>query len=246
MIRTVIIDDEEIARKTLQNYLNDFCEDVTVLASVGSLEEALVAIHVFHPELVFLDIELNDQSGFDLLAAVPKIDFKIVFVTAFSEFAIRAFRYYATDYLLKPVNISELIDAVDKVRKELTEDLDNKNIEFLNNHHKEKTDEFDVLVIRDTKGFKVIETKDIIKCEAKGILTIFFLTSNRQEVSSKNLGFYEETLVCPPFIRVHHSFIINLRLVQRYHTKDQTIFLAEDHAVPLGNKYKGTFLEFFK
>ena len=157
MIKTIIVDDEHPAREGLRNWLKEFCPDVDVLADAGSVKTAVESIYQHNPDLVFLDIELPDGDGFEMLRRLNRINFKIIFVTAFSEYAIKAFRFYATDYLLKPVNISELMEAVNKVRNELGNQRNNQNIMELLQHNTKFGNEFPVIVIPDKKGFKGTE-----------------------------------------------------------------------------------------
>ena len=116
MLRTIVIDDEKLSREVLYNYLKEYCTDIEVIAKASSVKTAYKAIRKFSPDLIFLDIEMADGKGFDLLTLFDRIDFKIIFVTAYSDYAVKAFRFSAVDYLLKPVKIDELRDAVERVK----------------------------------------------------------------------------------------------------------------------------------
>ena len=116
MLRTIVIDDEKLSREVICNYLKAYCSDIEVVATASSVKTAYKAIKRHHPDFIFLDIEMADGKGFDLLMMFEKIDFKVIFVTAYSEYAVKAFRFSAVDYLLKPVKIDELISAVDKIK----------------------------------------------------------------------------------------------------------------------------------
>jgi two-component system LytT family response regulator len=187
---------------------------------------------------------MPNGDGFELLRMFSKIDFKVIFVTAFSDYAIRAFRFSATDYLLKPVKVDELIEAVNKVRQELTVRNTNLNLQVLMEGISNKELPDDQLVIPSTKGFSVIKISDIIMCEAEGYCTHFYLAGKEKITSSKNLKHYEELLVNKNMMRVHHSNLINLAHVKGYcHIGE--ISLTEDICCPLGNNYKSRFLEVF-
>jgi two-component system LytT family response regulator len=152
MIRAVIIDDEQPAREVIDNYLREYCPDVEVVAKASSVSTGYNAIRKTSPDLVFLDIEMPDGKGFDLLNRFESIDFKIIFVTAYSEYAIRAFRFSAVDYLLKPLKIDELIDAVDKVRKEGRSGLSSEIVSSLLSNLREGTSRQSTLIIPNIKG----------------------------------------------------------------------------------------------
>ncbi len=210
MIKAVIIDDEKLARDVIANYLGEFCPDVEIVAQASSVRTALAAIQKTSPDLVFLDIEMPDGNGFDLLSLFEKIYFKIIFITAYSEYAIRAFRFSALDYLLKPVKIDELIDAVARVRS------------------------------AEPRGI----SNEIILCQADGYCTNFHLSGNRKVVSSKNLKHFDGLLEDQNFMRVHHSYMINLDHVTGY-TRQGEILLSEGLKAYLGDSYKGEFARKF-
>lgn len=245
ILKTIIVDDEKPSREALARYIADYCSDVEVLASCNSVKTAYNAIVKFEPHLVFLDIEMPHKNGFDLLKMFNPINFKVVFITAYVEYAIKAFRFSATDYLLKPVMIDELIEAVNKVRSELQNVSGNLNLQKLIETMSHRSDEFRQLVISDNNGFKVVETSDIIMCEADSYCTHFFLTGNEKLTSSRNLKHYEELLSGQGFIRVHNSFMINVIHVKSYSNQGE-IMLSLNLSCPLGNVYKQKFLERFK
>lgn len=244
MIRSIIIDDEKPAREVIKNYLAEYCPDVEVAAMADSAKSALAAIHLHHPDLIFLDIEMPNESGFDLLRQLNRIYFKIIFVTAFSEYAVKAFRFSATDYLVKPVSIRELIDAVGKVRQEMARDSTHINIDELMRITKSPGTRIDTLVIPDTDGFKVLKLTDIIRCEADGYCTTFYLSDKKKLTSSRNLKYYEDLLADHSFLRVHNSHLINLHHVKSY-SHEGVITLSFNETAPLGNTYKKRFMEWF-
>jgi len=245
MIKCIIVDDERPARECIQNYLNDYCQDVDVVAQADSARTALEAIMKYHPDLVFLDVEMPNGNGFDFLRQLNRINFSIIFVTAYEEYAVMAFRFSATDFLLKPINIKELIEAVDKVRSEMNRKIDVTNIEALLRMTQPGPERYDVLVIPNNEGFKVVKLEDIITCEADGYCTIFHLKGKGQLVSSKNLGYYVDFLSGHGFQRVHNSFLVNLHHVKEY-SSEGVIMLEEGIQASLGNVYKKKFMEFFE
>jgi two-component system LytT family response regulator len=200
-----------------------------------------------HPDLVFLDIQMpHANDGFVLLDRLPTLDFKIIFITAHSQYAQRAFRYYAIDYLMKPLSIKELTEAVSRVKIDLSRKQDNDNLQAFKKHDHLKEGDFDVLILRENSGFRTIEVKDIIMCEADGTYTRFYLTGGIVELASKNLKYYQDTLEQPPFIRVQNSYMINMKHVRRYHHGDHTIYLSENLTAPLGDSYRERFMTYFR
>lgn len=244
-IKAIIVDDEKPSRDVLFNYLNEYCgTDVEVVAMADSVKTAHDVIRLKRPDLVFLDVEMPNGNGFDLLRQLNHVDFRTIFVTAFSEYAVKAFRFYATDYLLKPINAVEVVEAVGKVKKEISQILDNQNIEALLKHSNSKEKDFQRIMLRDMEGFRLIPFTEIIYCEADAYCTNFILTGNRRITSSKNLKHYEDLLTEVGFLRVHNSFLVNLKHVTGYHHEGD-IQLIEKHNAPLGNAYKKRFLEHF-
>ncbi len=244
-IRTIIVDDEKPAREVLSNYLREFCPNIQIVAECNSAKNAFKAITEHQPQLVFLDVEMPKGSGFDLLRKFSSIHFKVIFITAFSNYAIQAFRFSAADFLLKPLKISELKDAVNKVFHELELMNSYLSVKALLDNLSGHTPPNGKLVISDTKGFSVIKTSDIIYCEADGYCTCFYLTGKTKISTSRNLKFYEELLPTDQFFRTHHSFIVNLHHVKGYSHQEE-ILLTEGLKCPLSAGNKHTFLSLFK
>jgi two-component system, LytTR family, response regulator len=242
MIRTIVVDDENPSREVISNYLRDYCEDIQVITTASSVKSAFKAIKKHNPDLVFLDIELGDGKGFDLLTMFEKINFKIIFVTAYSEYAIRAFRVSAIDYLLKPVKIDELKEAVEKAKTFRNDNADTERIAFLIKNLSDNPSIQHTITIPHLKGFEVLKINEIIMCKADGYCTNFHLTNSRKVVSSKNLKYYEGLLTEHKFLRVHHSFLVNLDYVCSYN-KQGEIELAEGNRASLGDSNKKMFLK---
>jgi two-component system LytT family response regulator len=187
---------------------------------------------------------MADGKGFDLLMMFEKIDFKVIFVTAYSEYAVKAFRFSAVDYLLKPVKIDELISAVEKIKSLNGQASGIEALsELMKNLNKESTLPR-TLVIPHLKGFDVLKISEIIMCMADGYCTIFFVTGNRKYTSSKNLKHFDEMLEELNIIRVHHSYLVNLNHVVSY-SRQGEILLEEGHKAYLGDSYKNYFIKMF-
>jgi len=244
MIRAIVIDDEKPSQDVIVKLLKDYCDDVQVVAIANSVKSAFKAINTHKPDLLFLDIELGDGKGFDLLNMFGKIDFKIIFMTAYSEYAIKAFRVNAVDYLLKPIQYNELKSAVDKIKR-INDDIKySENISTSIKEFHERPELDSTLVIPHIKGFEVLKINEIIMCKADGYCTYFHLTGKRIVFSTKNLKLYETVLSKHRFVRVHHSYIVNLSYVCSY-TKQGEIILAEKNLAFLGDVYKRDFMKLF-
>jgi two-component system, LytTR family, response regulator len=243
-LKSIIIEDEEYSRECLINYLKEYCEDVQIVGTADTIGKGYEIITTVKPEIVFLDIQLPDGLAFELLNKFHNIDFKVIFTTGHSEFAAKAFRFCAVDFLLKPIRIDELIEAVSKVREELLHKVNIENIRSLLKFANSGQNEFDRLVVHELKGFHVLELKDIIYCQAEGYCTLFQLTGNHQVVSSKLLKYYEDLLDESHFLRVHNSYLLNLKHVKNYHSQG-IIELTGSFSVPLGNTYRKRFIENF-
>lgn len=244
-INAIVVDDEKPSREALSTYIKDFCNGVEIIAECDSVKTAHKAIAELQPQLVFLDIEMPNGNGFELLKLFKTLPFKVIFVTAFSEYAIRAFRYSATDYLLKPVKVDELVEAVNKVKQEIEKDYSNLNLQFLLEGLSRDNGNPHNLVVRDTKGFTVIKTGELIMCEADGYCTILHLTGNRKIISTKSLKHFEELFENKQLIKVHRSYIVNLSKIEGY-TRQGEIRLEENHTCPLGDNFRQVFMERFE
>jgi len=244
-VKAIVVDDEKPSREVLINYLREYCPEVEVVAECSSLKTGHKAIAEHHPRLVFLDIEMPRGSGFDLLRKYENHDFRVIFVTAYSQYAIRAFRCSATDYLMKPVKVSELIEAVNKAIRELSDKGYQQRMKALLENLTSGDTGNQSLVISDTRGFTILKTQEIYCCEADGYCTIFHLSGSKTVTSSKNLKHFEELLAGDHFMRVHNSFLVNLRHITGY-THQGEIFLPGNLKCPLSATYKTNFLEYFK
>ena len=244
MIRAVVIDDEKLARDVICNYLAEYCPDVEIVAEASSVKTGYAAIQKTTPDLIFLDVEMPDGQGFDILNMFEKIDFKIVFVTAYSEYAIKAFRFSAVDYLLKPVKIDELVDAVARVRSAGPAGINTEIINSLLNNLRSNSPRQSTLIIPNIKGFEVLRVSEIIMCQADGYCTNFHLSGSRKVVSSKTLKHFDGLLEDQNFLRVHHSYLVNLDHVTGY-TRQGEILLSEGLKAFLGDSYKTEFVRRF-
>lgn len=233
-MKVIIVDDEQFARDSISNILNQKFQEITIVAQAGSLKEAIPKIHKYEPDLVFLDIDLTDGTGFDLLRAFDTILFKIIFVTAHNEFAIKAIKYSALDYLLKPVNSEELEKAVNRAKQTFDADQEQKKINtFLHNSIAENKK----IIIHTSDSFFVVNVDDIIRCEATNNYTEFILKEGKKILVSRSLKIYEAILAEQGFVRVHRSHLINLKYITRFEKKEGgSVFLVDEVRLPVSQR----------
>lgn len=246
-LKAVIVDDELASRETLASYLKNYCPDIHLVADADSVKSGLEIIKKNKPDVVFLDIEMPYGNAFDLLEQVDNIDFDLVFVTAYSNYAIKALNMSASYYILKPISIDELIHAVEKIKSErnsgdisIHSKILIENIQSVNKqNHK--------IVLPQLNGFDVIKVNDIIRCRANDNFTEFYLTNGTRKLISRTLKFYEDLLKDFDFVRVHKSHLINLQYVTRYMKgKGGQVEMTDGSVVDVSVNQKAAFLEKFK
>lgn len=243
MIKAIIIDDEHYGRQALKAALEQYAPEVALLSVCESPEQGLEAIRSLHPDLVFLDIQMPNMSGFDLLQQLAPIHFEVIFVTSYDQYAIKAIRFSALDYLVKPVDIDDLIQAVNKAKERIDQgDGSHRYQSVLNNIHY-KSGKIEKLAVPTLKGIDFFKTDDIIYCQADGNYCTIHLVNHQKQVISKNLKEFENLLAGSGFCRVHNSFLINLQHVQKYiRGEGGYVILTEDHHVDISRRRKDNFL----
>ncbi len=234
-INAIIVDDEASARDVLQNLLNRFCPEVEILNTCSNLIEAVETIKISKPDVVFLDIEMPNYAGYEIVSFFKEIDFDIVFVTAYDKYAIKAFEVSAVDYILKPVEIDRLKETVLRLIEQKTIRRTREEYEILSENL--KNEEVSKIIIRDNKGQKIINTKDIIAIEANESYSYIYTKSNKQLVS-KNLKYFEKVLKDNnSFFRSHKSWIVNVLEIISFSKSKLEIQLCENVLAKL-SKYK--------
>lgn len=243
MIRAVIIDDEPGVRRVLSLMLKQHCPDVMVAAEADSVKEGYESIIHHQPDLVFLDIRMEDGSGFDLLQRFERIDFHIIFITAYEEYAIKAFKFSAIDYLLKPVELPELLAALERLRSIMSTVQDHRVRNLLLNLQTSRQDD-KKLVLRTHDKFHFVKVSDIVFCESDGNYTTFFLQNGNHIMVSRSLKEYDELLTDYGYFRPHKSFLINLAHVTGFEKGEGGfIIMKEDIRVPISYRKKDDFLK---
>lgn len=245
-MRIVIVDDEPKSRSTLTTMIKRYCEGVEITGEAGNITDARSLILQQEPDLVFLDISMPGGTGFDLLKSLNQVQFQIIFVTAYNQYAIEAIRSNAVDYLLKPVNITELQSAVTKAtenrsKKSYSRDLTNLLSQFHEYSQVQK------LAIPDKKGLVFIDYNDVVRLEADGGYTNVYLVKGTRIVSTRYLKEFEDLLPGSSFFRPHHSHIINLNYIKHYERGEGgAIVMIDNSMILLSKRRKKFFLEKFR
>lgn len=252
LIKALIIDDEEKSRNILKTIVGKYCPEVNV---VGLAESADVGYDLFvktQPDLIFLDVEMPHGSGFDLLKRLPSTDFEVIFVTGFDHYALQAIKFHALDYLLKPVDIDELIQAVHKVKLSLAENLNRQRLSELLNNLNNPNQASHKIAIPTTTGREYIPVENIVRCSADGGCTWFHLIDKRRILSSKNLGEYEKILPdsynsgVHRFFRVHYGHLINLNFIHIVNRRDNYVQMKDGAKIGIAQRRKSTFLDLLR
>lgn len=239
MIKAVLIDDIPAALKMLQSDLKNFCPEVEIIGTAGSVVGGAKLLRQVRPDVVFLDIELEDGSGFDLLQILPEVNFKIIFVTASDQHAIRAFRFSAIDYLLKPIDPDELKEAV---RKTLMADSKEK-IDVLLDHWTDKPDN-NRIALHSSDEIKVVDIRDIIRCESDNNYTTFYFNNKSKFLVTKTLKSFDQILSDKGFYRVHQSHLVNISHIKSYiKTEGGYLLMSDQSHVPVAVRKKAEVVD---
>lgn len=244
-INAVIVDDEKRSRDTLNGLINKFCPEVDVIGFADNYESSLVLIRTQKPQLVFLDIQLNDGNGFQILEQLKPINFEVIFTTAYDQYAIKAIRYSALDYLLKPVIPDELIDSVKKAQKKINSGQINESVHTLLENLNVVNNESNKIVLSTSEGMFVFKIDDIIRCESDDYYTRFFFSNRQPLLISKTLKQNEELLGDQQFIRPHKSHLININYISQYvKTDGGYILLTDGTKIPVARRKREMISEF--
>src|SRR6187401_48069 len=246
MIRTIVIEDEEHSRKMLMQMLRDHCRQLNVVGNADSVKTGLTAIAEQRPELVFLDIELQSETSFEMLEKLPEINFELVFTTAFDHYALKAIKFCAIDYLLKPIDLNELRIAVAQAEKRLNREYLNNNLEVLVNNLKNSSQNNHKIALSTLEGLLFVNVRDIIYCESSGPYTKFIFKQAAVIVTSKHLKEYEDLLSGYDFFRIHKSYLVNLQEIKKYIRGDGGHLIMSDGAtLNVSKQRKESFLQIY-
>lgn len=229
MINAIIIDDEQGARDILKKLITRYCPEVNLLGEAASAEEGRMLLSQCQPNLVFLDIEMPYNTGFDLLKTLPSIDFEVIFVTGFDQYALSAIKFSALDYLLKPISEIELIQAINKAQKRIKkESINDRFSNFIENLQNEAHQKIGIPTL---EGFLFIKIEEIVRCEAENRYTTLFMLEGEKVLATRNLKEFEDILKTRSFFRIHHSHLINLKYVEKFFKGDGSYVTMSDGAM---------------
>jgi two-component system, LytTR family, response regulator len=244
MYKCVIIDDERPSVETLRHIIQNYCsEDLNIVGTAGSVEEAYAVINEKNPDIIFLDIEMPHGSGFDLLEKFSDTSFEVIFTTGFDEYAVTAIKFSALDYLLKPINIEELKEAVKKAKKRLEGKNSQQNLQFLVQNLRNPRDKTNKIPLPILNGFQFITINSIIYCESDEDYTYVYLSDNTRMAVTKSIKEFEDLLVAYDFFRIHHSYLINRSFIKKYiKGEGGTVLTDQGVELPVSRRRKTEFL----
>jgi len=245
MLRTIIIDDEVHILQVLEKLVTQYCPNVKIVAKADGVQSGIETINKYQPDLVLLDIKMEDGTGFDLLKKLEPVDFKVIFITAYDQYAIKAFKFSALDYLLKPVDPTYLVDAVNKAEKLVITEM-NTQLDTLSDNIQSEEKSKHKIILKTFDKVHLVKINDIIYCESDANYTSFYLLNGSKVIVSITLKEYDEMLSEYGFFRAHKSFLINLAHIDWFDkTEGGYVVLANDSRVPVASRKREQLLELF-
>lgn len=242
-MRAVIVDDEKLVAQNLHSLLSRYCPIVEIAGTAHNINDAEKLIKELEPDLIFLDVEMPGGNGFDLLRRFTNIKFGVIFVTAFDHYAVQAIKFSAIDYLLKPIDISELITAVNKAQEQLKSRSINQSLNILLHNMAQPATKLQKLSLPTLDGMTFININDILYCQSDGNYTIFHLENGQRLLITRQIGVYEELLPEPLFCRIHRQYIINVNRVTRYvKGRGGHVVMTDGQAIDVAARKKDDFL----
>lgn len=244
-LRTLIVDDEAPIRELIETILENYCEQTELVGTAEGVASAIKAIKELQPDLVLLDVKLSDGTAFDLLQQLGEVNFMIIFITAFDSYAVNAFRFSAVDYIMKPINIDELTEAIRRAaetaeQKSMSASLKNF-FENINSRPEDKK-----IVLKTQESIFIVRVADIIRCEADHNYTTFFLTNGKKVLVSRTLKDYEDMLSDYYFFRTHQSHLININHIVSFEKNEGGYLrMADGSPVPVSKRKREELLELF-
>jgi len=240
MIETVIIEDELLNRTNLVRLVETYCKEITVVGKAANADEGIRLINRLNPQLIFLDIQMPGKDGFQMLKELGKYNFEVVFVTAYSDYGIKAVKFSAIDYLLKPINIDELKAAANKAIEKINQKQENKNLRNLLNYLENIGNAAEHrIAISSLREIKLVAVSEIVRCESENTYTLFHLISGEKVLSTVPISNYEELLDRYGFLRCHQSHLINRKFVRSFVKKDgYSLVMADKSIVPVSRQKK--------
>ena len=251
MITALLIDDDSNLRNGMKGLLSMYAPDIEILGEADSVKTGINAIEYHQPNVIFLDIQLGDGTGFDILEQLAQkrgsINAHVVFITAHEQYAVKAFRFSALDYLLKPVDPEDLNAVVEKIKKVLNDNESFAHIDLLLENIRKKVDKFKRIALSTAEGIHLFEVSDIIRLESQDNYTKFYIKDNKPVLISKTLKEYEDLLSEQGFERIHQSHLINLAYLKSYIKKDGGYAVMADNShLPISQRKKERLQELLR
>jgi len=248
MLHVLIIDDEELSRETISAIVRQYCEKTMVIGEAGSVKEGLKAIKELKPDVILLDIQLGDGSGFELLRMAEPVHAFVIFITAYEEYAIKAFKTAALDYLLKPVDIGELQAAIQKARDQKQRSSIEAQLNILlTNFNQVAVGSNQKIVLKTNEQMHILSSNEIMHIEAEGNYTKFYLVNRKTILVSKTLKEYEEILDKGIFVRIHQSHIVNMSYASRFDKRNGGFLILKDNtALPVSTRKKDDLIQYLE
>jgi two-component system, LytTR family, response regulator len=251
MITALLIDDDNHLRQGMKAMMQRYDSEIVIVGEADSVKTGVLALQKYQPQVVFLDIHLADGTGFDILEQIAKNDQKtnihIVFITAHEQYALKAFKFSALDFLLKPVDPEELQKTITKIKTALQKNNSFEHIDLLLENIRKKVDNYKRIALSDTDGIHLFEISDIIRCESKDNYTEFFIKNHKPLLISKTLKEYEELLTEHGFERIHQSHLINLAYLKSYiKTDGGYVIMADNTKISIAQRKRERLQELIK
>jgi two-component system LytT family response regulator len=247
MITAVIVDDEALARESLYNMLRLFCPNVEVVGQADNVTNGVSIIKETMPNVVFLDIQMPDGSGFDLLMQFPNINFKFIFITAYQDYAIKAFKFSAIDYILKPVDPTDLINSVEKLHETIREEDINSKFQTFIENIKSNEQNPQKIILKTNESLVVADKNSIIRCESQNNYTLFFFNDRPKLLVSRTLKEFDDLLSNSGFFRTHQSHLVNLKFVKKFNRfPESSVVLSDGNVIPVSIRKRDLLAELLK
>jgi two-component system, LytTR family, response regulator len=241
MIKAIIIDDEQDSVEFINSIVDEYCPNVEIIGKAYSVADGTLLLKSEKPDLVFLDVEMPDGTGFNLLENFSEKDFNVIFITAFNHYALQAIKYSAIDYILKPINIKEFVEGVEKVNK-FVKPENNISRSFSALMENLQASMPVKIAVSSSDGIEYIETNEIVRLRSDRSYSTIYLNEGREILVSKNLGEFQELLIGRNFFRAHNSHLINLMYVKKYIRSDGGYILMKDKtSIPVSKSKKELF-----
>ncbi len=247
-LKAILIDDERSSLESLSFEIKEYCPELEVIKTCQNPQDGLNFIQALKPDIVFLDIEMPGMNGFELLSSLQEITFHVIFVTAYDQFAIKAFEFNAVDYILKPIRVSKLISAVQKIVDRQHAEFDKSNLEALiQNIQIQSHSGLENIALPTSEGFSMVHINDISHLQADSNYTWVYLLNHNKYLVTKTLKDMEEMLRFPQYYRPHKSFLVNLNHVDRYIRGQGGYLMMKDNTqVPVARSQKAELMSVLK